>query len=95
MNKGSITCKIERIKEDCDTAIHPLVVQGGRQLVDKDMFMRVEGKTHHFRFRSVKLQPGTVVSQTKKIKKHPTAGELFQHYYGMQDEEEEGRECGN
>ena len=94
MNEGPITCKIDTIKEDCDSAKFPLVVQGGRQLVDNDMYMRVEGKTHPFCFRSVILQPGSIVSQTKNIKK-PTIGKILHQYYEMENEQESGRECRN
>ena len=40
----TITCKIETIKEDCDTTTYPLVIQGGRVLVDNTMYLRVESK---------------------------------------------------
>ena len=94
-DEHSVTCRIETIKDDCDTNIHPLVVLRGRVVVDSTMYLRVEGKKHAFCFRSVKLKPGTVMSPTKKIKKLPTMDEQFQHCLGLQDEEEEGRESSN
>ena len=85
MNRVPIRCIIDRIKEDCGTAKFPLVVQGGRELVDKDMYMRVEGKKYPSRFRNVTLKPGSIVSVTKNIKKNPTVGELF-HQYQIENE---------
>ena len=94
-NECSITCQIDTIKDDCNTAQYPLVVQGGRLTIDKDVFMRVEGKTHPFRFGSVILQPGTVVNHTKKIKKLPTFEEHLQQFNEMMNKEELGKQCGN
>ena len=79
-NETLITCRIDTIKHNCNTAQYPFVVQGGRIPIDKDVFMRVEGKNYPFRFGSVKLQPGTVVGQTKKITKLPTFEEHFQKF---------------
>merc|ERR1712194_861099 len=62
----TITCKIETIKEDYETTTYPLIINGGRVLVDNNMYLRVEGKKHPFCFRSVTLKPGTILSPRKK-----------------------------
>ena len=81
----TITCKIETIKEDYETTTYPLTINGGRVLVDNNMYLRVEGKKHPFCFRSVTLKPGTILSPRKKNTKPKTIDEHFQHFYALQD----------
>ena len=90
-----VTRKIETIKEDCETDAYPLVVLGGRVLVDNTMRLRVDGKKYSFCFRSVTLKPGSIMSPTKKIKKHTTVDEHYQHFLELEDEVEEGEESSN
>ena len=91
----TITCRIETIKEDCDTTTYPLTIKGGQVLVDKTMYLRVEGKNHPFCFRSVTLKPGTILSPRKKNTKPKTIDEHFQHFNALQDKEVEGEDSSN
>ena len=93
--ENNIMCRIDAVKHDCNTAQYPLVVQGGRLLIDNNVYMRVEGKKYRFRFGDVKLQPGSVVDHTKKIRKNPTFDEHFQNFYEKHNTEESGEQCGN
>ena len=63
--------------------------------MDNTIYLRVEGKTYPFCFRSVKLKPGPVMSPTKKITKLLTFDEHYQHWLLLEDEVEEGKESSN
>ena len=75
--QGPITRVITKIKQDCDTAEFPLVIDNGRVQVYRDVYIKVEGKKYSFLMKSVTLQPGFIKNETKNITKLLSADELF------------------